>query len=132
MSTATPANERPEIIIGLRLGKGEVETIEILPEIGKSYRTYDTYWAAEDAVVSGDTEIALLGNCLQAADKMKKESWRLLREKKSPKPNQTLGATVVASYSYDSLNRLLQKSFDDSVCLFGEYQLSRLGRHFYD
>jgi RHS repeat-associated protein len=36
-----------------------------------------------------------------------------LASKTSPKPNQTGAATVVASYTYDALNRLTQKSFNN-------------------
>jgi RHS repeat-associated protein len=35
--------------------------------------------------------------------------------KTSPAPNQTGSATVTASYSYDALNRLIQKSFSDGT-----------------
>src|SRR6185369_11553101 len=35
--------------------------------------------------------------------------------KTSPKPNQTGTATVVATYMYEPLNRLTQKSFNDGV-----------------
>lgn len=38
-----------------------------------------------------------------------------LSSKTSPKPNQTGTATVIASYSYDALNRLTQKSFSDGT-----------------
>jgi len=36
-----------------------------------------------------------------------------LSSKTSPKPNQTSSATVVSSYTYDALNRHIQKSFND-------------------
>jgi RHS repeat-associated protein len=38
-----------------------------------------------------------------------------LQSKIAPKPNQILGATVTTTYTYDALNRLTQKSYDDGT-----------------